>query len=71
MTPSEVLMDALTNEDPDTVDQVLVIFKREDGFVGYRTGGRDADQSFFDTLALINFARLSVEHDLQEHWRCS
>lgn len=46
------------------VSQALVIYRREDGTIGYRTYG----QQFADSLGMIDFTQLSIRHDLTQSW---
>lgn len=69
MTPSELLIDALSNEDVDSIEECVVLFRRTDGTVGNRGSKLNGDHTFYDAWALVNFVKLSLEHDLKEQWR--
>ncbi len=68
MTPSQVMIDALENESVDDFQHCMIIFVRSDGSFGYRVGSHGEDQSLFDSISMVNFARLSLEHDLRGAW---
>jgi hypothetical protein len=65
MTPSEVLMDVLSDDGIDEMQRVIVIFRRSDGTICDRV---DGSQSAADSLGLMTFAKLSMEYDLQKSW---
>lgn len=46
------------------VSQALVILRREDGTIGYRT----YQQEFADSLGMIDFTQLSMRNDLVRSW---
>lgn len=68
MTPSELLIDALSNEDVDSIEECVVLFRRTDGTVGNRGAKLGGQHTFYDALALVNFAKLSLEYDLKAQW---
>lgn len=65
MNPSELLMDILTNADVDSMQKVVVIWRRESGAIGYSV---DGSQDSADTMGMLRFTSLSVENDLKKSW---
>ena len=68
MTPSELLIDALSNENIDEIEECIVLFRRCDGTVGNRGAKLSGEHTFYDAISLLNFVRLSLEHDLRKQW---
>lgn len=56
---SELLMDVLSSPKIDETTACVCIYRREDGTIGYRCTNDTAD-----TMGLIRFALLSMEHEL-------
>jgi hypothetical protein len=65
MTPSEMLIEFLTNGDPDSVASAILITRRKDGAIGYRI---DGEQQSADTIGLLRFVAMSVEDDTKRAW---
>ena len=62
-TPSDMLMEVMSHPRLDEMSACVIIWRKEDGSIGYRCTHDTAD-----TMGLLRFALLSVEHDLIKSW---
>lgn len=65
MTPGELLIDVLANNEPDEMMSAIVIFRRMDGSICYRC---DSSTQAPDVLGTLRLVQLSVETDLKHAW---
>lgn len=61
-TFTDFMVRCMTNE--DQVQQAIVVMRRSDGTLGYRT----FRQEVMDTLGMLRYTALSVEHDTVKIW---
>lgn len=54
-----------TMQGRDDIRDALVIYRKEDGTIGYRA----FNQFLADTIGLLRYTQLSVESDLIQSWK--
>lgn len=65
MNPSDALMEVLANQDVDDMANVIIIYRRKSGNVGYLT---DSTTDLTDVLGIIQLLRILVEERLKKSW---
>lgn len=62
-TPTDLLI--RTMEELDDVEHVVILLRRKDGGISYRSTW----SGMADTLGWTNFCRMAMEHDVRHAWR--
>ena len=63
MTFTDFIIESMAEK--DNVVQALLIWRREDGSIGYNA----FNQEMADSLGMLRFAAVALENDLVKGWR--